>query len=63
MVWEVQLIIMGLEKILESKHDLIKQILEYARTTQNLAPPLQDDDTAYVSLIIVEKLYCISSRI
>ncbi|KAF3653986.1 hypothetical protein FXO38_15361 [Capsicum annuum] len=23
----------------------------------NLAPPLQDDDTAYVSLIIVEKLY------
>ena len=47
----------GLEKILESKHDLIKQILEYARTTQNLAPPLQDDDTAYVSLIIVEKLY------
>ena len=47
----------GLEKILESKHNLIKQIFEYARTTQNLAPPLQDDDTAYVSLIMVEKLY------
>ncbi|KAF3646711.1 hypothetical protein FXO37_20321 [Capsicum annuum] len=46
----------GLEKILENKDDLIKQILEFARTIQNVTPPLQHDDTAYVSLIIVQKV-------
>ncbi|KAM3252389.1 hypothetical protein P3L10_006459 [Capsicum annuum] len=51
----------GLEKILENKDDLIKQILEYARTTQNITPSLQDDDTAYVSLIIVQKV-CVSPQ-
>ncbi|KAM3285857.1 hypothetical protein P3S67_024656 [Capsicum chacoense] len=46
----------GLEKILENKDDLIQQILEFSRTTQNVTPSLQHDDTAYVSLIIVQKV-------
>ncbi|CAN4083272.1 unnamed protein product [Withania somnifera] len=45
------------EKILENKDDLIKQILKFVRLVQNVTPPLQDDDTIYMSLVIVKKVY------
>ncbi|MCD7454524.1 hypothetical protein HAX54_025145 [Datura stramonium] len=43
-------------KILENKDDLIEQILEFARTTQNVTPPFQDDDTVFMSLVFVKQV-------
>ena len=47
----------GVDKILESKDDFIQQILKFTRTVQNVMPPFQDDDTVYMSLTFVEKVF------
>ncbi|KAK4716072.1 hypothetical protein R3W88_014410 [Solanum pinnatisectum] len=47
----------GVDKILESKDDLIQRILEFVRTLENFTPPLQDDDTICVNLIFVKKVF------
>uniref|UniRef100_M1DWL2 Zinc finger protein n=1 Tax=Solanum tuberosum TaxID=4113 RepID=M1DWL2_SOLTU len=47
----------GVDKILESKDDLIQQVLEFVRTLENVRPPLEDDDTIRVNLIFVKKVF------
>ncbi|KAH0669239.1 hypothetical protein KY285_023401 [Solanum tuberosum] len=47
----------GIDKILESKDDLIQQVLEFVRTLENFRPPLEDDDTIRVNLIFVKKVF------
>ncbi|TMW99228.1 hypothetical protein EJD97_002865, partial [Solanum chilense] len=47
----------GVDKILETKDDLIQQILEFVHTLDNVTPPFQDDDSVCVILIFVKKVF------
>ncbi|KAG5605093.1 hypothetical protein H5410_026585 [Solanum commersonii] len=42
---------------LEKKHDLIQQILEFVRTLENVTPHFQDDDSVWIILIFVKKVF------
>ncbi|KAH0669246.1 hypothetical protein KY285_023405 [Solanum tuberosum] len=47
----------GVDKVLESKDDLIQQILEFVRTLEKVTPSFQDDDIVRVILIFSKKVF------